>query len=122
MGDGTGVESCLVCSFCPLFRSGQSLHQTEGVIGRQLAIIAPLETGKVWWAHEGGYCFYEAMAAEMLAVAMLPEDSRKKFRSVFYSDTELVRHGFIHARSAPQGIGQRCSRTLLLPSGGLCFP
>ena len=54
MGDGTGVESCLVCSFCPLFRSGQSLHQTEGVIGRQLAIIAPLETGKVWWAHEGG--------------------------------------------------------------------
>ena len=69
-----------------------------------------------------GYCFYEATAAEMLDVAMLPEDSRKKFRSVFYIDTKLVRHGFIHARSAPQGIGQRCSRTLLLPSVGLCFP
>ena len=53
MGNRAGVESRLVRPLGLLFRSGQSLHQTEGVIGRQLTVIAPLETGKVWWAHEG---------------------------------------------------------------------
>ena len=62
-----------------LFRSGQSLHQVEGVVGRQLAVIAPLETGKVMWAHIEVRYFLEAMGTEMAAEAMLPEDSWKKF-------------------------------------------
>lgn len=62
------------------------------------------------------------MAAEMLAVAMLPEDSRKKFRRVFCGDTELVRHGFIHARSAPQDVFQRWTRNPLPLSEDLCSP
>ena len=78
LGNGTGVETRWVGALAQLFRFGQSLHQAEGVVGRQLAVIAPLETGKVKWAHMGaGYCL-DAMSTEMPSEAMLPEDSRKK--------------------------------------------
>ena len=53
LGKGTGVETRLVCPPAHFFCSGQSLPQGEGVVGRQLAVIAPLETGKVKWAHKG---------------------------------------------------------------------
>ena len=53
LGNGTGVETRWVGALAQLFRSGQSLHQAEGVVGRQLAVITPLETGKVKWAHRG---------------------------------------------------------------------
>ena len=51
LGNGTGVETRWVGALAQLFRFGQSLHQAEGVVGRQLAVITPLETGKVKWAH-----------------------------------------------------------------------
>ena len=51
--NGTGVETRLIGALAHLVRFGQSLHQAEGVVGRQLAVMAPLETGKVKWAHGG---------------------------------------------------------------------
>ena len=48
----TGVEGRSACLFGLLFCSGQFLHQVQSVIRRQVAVIAPLETGNVRWAHE----------------------------------------------------------------------
>ena len=47
MGDRTGVEGRSAYLFGLLLCPGQSLHQAEGVVGRWLAVIAPLENGKV---------------------------------------------------------------------------
>ena len=51
-GKRTGVEGRSACLFGLLFCSGQFLHQVQSVVRRQVAVIAPLETGKVGWAHE----------------------------------------------------------------------
>ena len=52
MRNRTGVELRPIRALRLLLCSDQSLHQIEGVIRGQIAVIAPLETGKVRWAHE----------------------------------------------------------------------
>ena len=51
-GKRTGIECRSACLFGLLFCSGQFLHQVQSVVRRQVAVIAPLETGNVRWAHE----------------------------------------------------------------------
>ena len=47
MGDGAGVECCSACPLGLLLCSGQFFNQAEDVIGREFAVIAPLEAGDV---------------------------------------------------------------------------
>ena len=57
VGKRTGVEGRSACLFELLFCSGQFLHQVQGVVRRQVAVITPLETGNVRRAHEVGGAF-----------------------------------------------------------------